>query len=238
MKFKKTLQSLTLFEWCLWAVGIVVVTISFFFGEKNWLNLVASVLGVTSLIFNAKGLPIGQLLIMIFGMLYAVIAIQARYWSEVITYMGMTFPMALFAFISWLRHPHREGEAEVQIAHVTKRTWWVLSALTVVVTVAFYFILWALKTPQLVVSTVSIATSFLAASLLFLRSPYFALGYIGNDLVLIVLWGLKLSISMSYLPTMMCFVVFLFNDGYSFVNWLRMQKRQKREDEQLLASHS
>lgn len=56
------------------------------------------------------------------------------------------------------------------------------------VTAVFYFILAALDTPNLVFSTISVITSFLAAALTMLRSSYYALGYAANDIVLIILW--------------------------------------------------
>ena len=60
--------------------------------------------------------------------------------------------------------------------------------LTAAVTAGFYFILRALGTANLLPSTVSVTTSFLAVYLTFHRSPLYALGYAANDVVLIVLW--------------------------------------------------
>ena len=45
-----------------------------------------------------------------------------------------------------------------------------------------------LNTPNLIFSTISVVTSFFAASLTMLRSSYYALGYASNDIVLIILW--------------------------------------------------
>ena len=102
----------------------------------------------------------------------------------------------------------------------------VVCALTVAVTVAFYFILKALNTPNLLFSTLSVATSFLASALTFLRSPYYALAYGANDVVLIVLWVLATVENVAYFPMIICFTVFLANDLYGFFNWQRIQKRQ------------
>ena len=43
------------------------------FDRENYLTLAASLIGVTSLIFNAKGNPIGQVLMAIFSLLYGFI---------------------------------------------------------------------------------------------------------------------------------------------------------------------
>lgn len=49
------------------------------------------------LIFNAKGNPAGQLLTVIFSLLYGSISFTFAYYGEMITYLGMTMPMASFA---------------------------------------------------------------------------------------------------------------------------------------------
>ena len=101
-----------------------------------------------------------------------------------------------------------------------------MAVLTVAVTVAFYFILGAFDTANLLVSTFSITTSFSASYLMFRRSPYYALLYAANDIVLIVLWTLAAMKDISYVSVIICFVAFLANDIYGFVSWRKMQKRQ------------
>lgn len=100
--------------------------------------------------------------------------------------------------------------------------------LTAAVTVAFYFVLRALHTNNLFPSTVSVATSFLAVYLTFRRSAYYAAGYAANDAVLIVLWTMATIEDVSYLSVTICFVMFLANDIYGFINWKRMQRRQAK----------
>lgn len=98
--------------------------------------------------------------------------------------------------------------------------------LTTVVTVAFYFILKYFHTANMVPSTVSVATSFAAAYLTFRRSPYFALVYGMNDLVLIVLWVLAAMEEVRYISVVVCFIAFLVNDLYGYISWKKMEKWQ------------
>ncbi|MBQ6860761.1 MAG: hypothetical protein IJO08_03855 [Clostridia bacterium] len=125
------------------------------------------------LIFNAKGNPFGQFLMVIFSMLYGIISFNFKYYGEVITYLGMTMPMALFALIS-------------------------------------------------------VTTSFLAVYLTFRRSPYFAVAYASNDLVLILilLWILASFEDIRYLSVVICFVALFFSDMYGFFSWRKIKKRQ------------
>ena len=224
-------KTLTKFEKGLWLTSVTIILLSYtlsyaFSGSGDVLNLIASLIGVTSLIFLAKGYVLGQFLMVAFSVFYGIISIIFTYYGEMITYLFMTTPMAILAAIEWIKHPYKDTQ-EVRVSNVTKKQSAVMWVLAVLVTIVFYFILRVLNTANLFFSTVSITTSFVAAYLTFLRSPYYALGYAANDVVLIVLWILASTKNISYLPMVACFIMFLFNDLYGFYNWRRMQKRQK-----------
>ena len=214
-------------EITLWSVSTAAIVLSFFlFDRGNYMTLAASIIGVTSLIFNAKGNPFGQLLMVIFSILYGIISYAFRYYGEMITYLGMTAPMAVFALISWLRNPFKGNKAEVAVNRLHRHEVWGMLLLSAAVTTLFYFILEYFHTTNIVPSTLSVTTSFIAVYLTFRRSPYFALAYAANDVVLILLWTLAAIENISYISVIICFIVFLVNDLYGFINWRRMEKRQ------------
>ena len=140
----------------------------------------------------------------------------------------MTLPMAVVALVSWFRHPYRET-TEVQIASLRPKHLAVLLPLCAAVSVGLYFLLGALGTQNLLISTLSVTTSFFAASLTFLRTPYFALAYAFNDVVLITMWLLVAVREPAYFSMVICFAVFLVNDLYSFYNWMKMRRRQRAQ---------
>ena len=108
-------------EIALWSVSVLFTILSFcIFDRESYLSLVASLVGVTSLIFNAKGNPIGQALMIVFSLLYGIISYTFAYYGEMITYLGMTMPMALFALISWLKNPYKGNKAEVKVNNISK----------------------------------------------------------------------------------------------------------------------
>lgn len=223
---KNPFKELTKTELILWLSSLALVLASFVFSkEKDVLAFLSSLIGVTALIFIAKGYVFGQILVVVFSVFYGVVSYFSRYYGEMITYLGMSAPIALATTISWFKHPYKQTKT-VEIAKISGKQVLVLCVLTAFVTTAFYFILRALNTANLVVSTISIATSFFAASLTFLRSPYYGLAYAANDLVLIVLWILASLETPSLLPMIFCFIAFLINDVYGFINWKRLQKSQ------------
>ena len=229
MKILSSVRLLNRHERILWIVSVIVVTLSFLLvPERDYLTLAASLIGVTALIFVAKGLVIGQVLTVIFAVFYGIISFYFRYYGEMITYLCMSSPMAILAVISWYRHPYRDS-AEVEVSRVTGRQIVWMWTMAILVTVGFWFILKALGNANLLFSTLSVTTSFIASWLTYLRSPYYALAYAANDIVLIVLWILAAMADVSYLPMIVCFAMFLLNDLYGFVNWRSMRKRQWEE---------
>ncbi len=226
-KIKNCINYFSKGEIALWGFSMAFIVISFLiFDRENYLTLIASVIGGTSLIFNAKGNPFGQILMIIFSVLYGIISLTCAYYGEMITYLGMTAPMALFSLISWLKNPFNGNKAEVTVNKMKAKEVAFMILLTVIVTVVFYFILKSFGTANIIPSTLSVTTSFLAVYMTFRRSAYYAIGYAVNDIVLIIMWIYMTIRDITYLSVVICFVAFLINDLYGFVSWQRMYKRQ------------
>lgn len=219
------MKDLTNKEWVLWFGSLFVVIISnIMSGNTDLLTLIATCVGITSLIFAAKGNAWSPILMIGFSILYGIISWRFCYWGEMITYLGMTMPMAIWSTVTWLKNPAENGK-EVAIQKLTRKHIGGLVFFGIIITVVFYFILCALDTPNLIFSTVSITTSFLAAALTMLRTSYYALLYAANDIVLIVLWGLASVENPVYLPVMVNFLIFFFNDVYGFISWKKREKQ-------------
>lgn len=229
---KQIVKYFTAFELGLWIASVILIITAFcIFDRNHYMNLIASLIGVTSLIFNAKGNPVGQVLMIMFSVSYGIISYSFAYYGEMITYLGMRMPMAAVALVAWLRNPFKGNKAEVEVNTISRREVVWLLVLTAIVTILFYFILRHFHTANLIPSTVSVTTSFVAAYLTFRRSPYFALAYAANDVVLIVLWIMASAEAPEYISVIVCFTAFLFNDLYGFINWQRIKKSQYETDE-------
>lgn len=215
-------------ERVLWITSVLLIVISFFlFDRTNYMILCASIIGVTSLIFNAKGNPFGQFLMVIFSLLYGIISFSFSYYGEMITYLGMTMPMAIFALISWIKNPYNGNKAEVKVNEISKKETILMWIGAFGVTVVFYYILKYFDTANIIPSTLSVTTSFFAVYLTFRRSPYFAVAYAFNDIVLTVLWILASISEIRYISVVVCFSAFLVNDIYGFISWRKMKLRQE-----------
>lgn len=191
-------------EILLWIGSVILILASFLiFGGSSYISLIASLIGVTALIFIAKGNPLGQLLTVIFSLLYGIISFSCSYYGEMLTYLGMTMPMAVFSLISWLKNPYDGNKSEVKVQRLKPKEYIVTAVLAITVT-----------------------TSFMAVFLTFKRSPFYAVWYAANDVVLVVLWALAVKEDISYMSVVVCFVAFFANDIYGFANWKKMARRQ------------
>lgn len=227
---KNFFKSIKPVEWSIWGVSAAAIIVCFFvFGNTQYHYLIGALIGVTALVSVAKGHPAGQALTIVFSVFYGVISYSCRYYGEMITYLAMTAPMAVAALIAWLRNPYNDNKNEVKVNVLSSCEWCFFAALSIVVTIVFYFILRALNTANLIVSDLSVFTSFTASYLTARRSRFYALGYAANDVVLVVMWLLQTVDNLTYLPLAVCFAAFLALDIYGFVNWSRMSRKQKAE---------
>ncbi len=229
---KKFIKYFSVFEWSLYFFSIAVILFCFFFFKNNdYIQLATSLIGVTSIMLVSKGTPIGQITTIIFSIFYGIVSYFVGYYGEMITYLGMTTPIAILALISWIRHPSKENKNEVEINELSVKEYVFCLLLGIVIMIIFYFILKALNTSNLIVSTLSVFTSFIAVYLTMRRSRFYAIGYALNDIVLITLWVMAMKDNFNYLATVITSLIFLVNDIYGFINWSKTLKRQKLTQE-------
>lgn len=227
---KKILGYFTKLEWGLWLGGVAVILVGFFIGaEKNLLSLFSSLFGVTCIIFNAKGNVWGQVVSIGFALLYATLAYFNRYYGEMIIYLALMTPIHLVSIVVWLKNRNTKAEhIEVKINSLSAKEYAVFAVVGAGASVGFYFLLQALDTDNLIVSTISLITSLAAAYLMLRRCEYFAVSFVLNDVILIVLWSLKIcTAGISVLPSVLSFVIFLANDAYSYFSWKNIKRRQR-----------
>lgn len=217
------IKDLTKKEWVLWIFSLLAVVISnILTKDTDILTLIAVCVGITSLIFAAKGNVWSPILMILFSILYGIISWRFCYWGEMITYLGMTMPMSIWSAITWFKNTSENGK-EVAIQKLSKKHFVGLIFFGIITTVVFYFILRAFHTPNIMLSTLSVTTSFVAASLTMLRSSYYALAYALNDIVLIILWTLASIENPVYIPVVVNFIIFFLNDIYGFICWKKRE---------------
>ncbi len=230
-KIRNPFINLNIFEWILWIFSLATIISAFFaVGSTDYAKLATSLLGVTALIFAAKGDAFGMIIMIIFSLTYSFVSFSFGYYGEMIIYLCMQLPCCTASLVSWLRHPSDKGTAEVKIGRFKKKYLAILIPAAICITTAFYFILRAFNTENLIVSTVSVTTSFVALFLMILRVPVYAIAFIFNDIVLIVLWSLACVQDIGCLSLAVTFGIFLINDSYTFICWTKRKRREEKAE--------
>lgn len=225
---KKFLKNWTLFEIIFLVSSIVAIVTCFIFGvDKNWFSLVVSIVGVVSVMSVAKGLVFAPFINIVYNILYAIISISQKYYGEAIIYIGLMIPISIASIVSWLKNKNSSNQSVVEVNKIHGYEYLWLAIGTLIATVIFYFVLRALNTNELIVSTISLITSAVASYLMLRRCSYYAIAFILNDFILIVLWSIVVINSGTlYLPTVISFCVFLVNDIYGFIHWKLEERKQ------------
>lgn len=225
--YQVQLFGLNLYELFVLVGGTIALTFSFFLqsGDKNVLSLICSLFGTVGILFIAKGVILGQYLTLIYAVFYIILSFFSGYYGECILILITTLPGCICAIVTWRKHL-TGAQGKVQIGKLRKWEYFALAGGIAVITFLAYFVLRALNTNQLEISTISFITSLGAAYMLIRRSPYYAVFYLLNDIILIVLWSCAYVAGETVLPSIICFVIFLFNDSYGLYNWLHRSKTE------------
>lgn len=229
---KNFLKSWNLFEKLFLLISLLIIIICFFLGtDKNILSLVTSILGVITVIFGAKGLVWAPVVNLLYNIVYIILSYTQGFYGEVLIYIFMMTPINIAMIISWLKNKSKEDENIVEVNKLNKKEYILLFGFTLVVAFGFYFILKALNTTALFISTISLIDSFIATYLLYRRCSNYALSYIVNDIILIVLWFYAIrNNGIAYLPMVLSFLVFLVNDIYGLISWKKRERKQNEKE--------
>ena len=225
--FKNWSKFEILFLFC----SLIAITLCYAFGvDKNVFSLLVSYIGVISVLTVAKGLVIAPVINIIYNIVYSILSITQQYYGEAIIYIFLMIPISIMSIVSWLKNKSNNNENVVKVNKIHGKEYLYLSVFTIIATIGFYFLLKMLNTNELIISTVSLMTSLLASYLMFRRSSYYAVCFMLNDIILIILWSLVvINNSIAYLPTVITFIVFLINDTYGFIHWKMEEKKQNKK---------
>lgn len=226
---KKLFKDWTPFElFMLFFNPILVVVVGIVF-KNDALTIITSAGGIVGVLLCAKGRVLGQIIGLIIAILYSIVSYFNGFYGETIIYMVYMIPMYVWSVVEWLKHKNKETNS-VQVYSIKWQEWVIVAISSVAVFISFYFLLKALNTNQLIVSTLSMVDNIFAIYLLARRSKYGFVSYIVNDIILIVLWGIPV-IQGNFLLLAMLFnpIMNLISDVYAVFNWSKMQKKQIAE---------
>lgn len=226
---KKIFKDWNLFEICFLSISLLTIFFCFIFSsDKSIITLIASLLGVITVLCGAKGLIIAPFINIIYNLIYIFLSFSQKFYGEVIIYVFFMIPLHVITIISWLKNRSKENKNIVSVNKISLKEYIILIIGTIGVSIIFYNILKLLNTNALLISTISLVDSFLASYLLFRRSSNYAFSYIVNDIILIILWMYTIKTTTAYIPIIVSFMIFLINDIYGLISWKKREKHQNK----------
>lgn len=216
---KKIFKDWTKFEIILLCVSIISVVITGVLCDSALLTIICSITGILCALTQAKGKIISQFIGLALVVLYSILSFQNKFYGEVLIYIFIMLPLFISGIISWIKNLNKETNI-VNENELQKREWIILIIISSVLFVGLYYLLKYFNTSQLFVSTLSMVTSLFATYLVARRSKYGFLFYIGNDIILFILWGLPvIQGNLLLIPMLVNPIINFINDSYGWKSW-------------------
>lgn len=215
-------------ELILYFIGLaLIVTMSVCF-HASWMPTLTGIFGLTCVIFAAKGKVISIFFTWLMIVFYSILSYKNKYYGEVFINVCLMFPMTMISLVTWIKNLGKDYV--VKVNSIKKSEIITVFGVSAVAFVVFYFILRALNTSQLIVSTISIVTSVLATYFQSRRSKYGFLAFLVNDGVLCVLWLFATLEDIKNVAMLTAVALYVISDIYGFISWGILQKRQLKEN--------
>lgn len=220
------LKNWTKFEKIFLFIGTIFAFLLTYVFKGTLIDLGYTLLYFWTALLLAKGKYSCYIIGIISTFFYASVSLSNSYYGEVIIAMCCTLPLMIIGLINWLRH--QDNTNTVIVKEITKKELTLVLLSQIILFFGYYFLLKVFNTSNLIVSTISIVASVIATYLTARRSEYGFIGFIINDIVLIILWTIPLiNGDTSIIPILLCPVLLLINDIYGVYNWKRIKDKQK-----------
>ncbi len=221
-------KQISLFEYLLTIISLIVSIVLSIVFKVGALKAIFTLLGILMLLFVSKGWIIGEAFSLLYMIVYAVISYLSHYYGEMFISIFISVPISIFTFINWIRHPKSRGEQEIKIASLSNFKIVCIITFSILLCFPIYFLLEHFNTPNLIVSTLSVVASLIASLLLLFRSNLYALFFILNDIIVMILWSLLCKNDISNLMMVITFFISLIFDIYGLINWTSIKKKQSK----------
>ncbi|MCL2586642.1 MAG: nicotinamide riboside transporter PnuC [Firmicutes bacterium] len=227
--FKEFSKDWNKFEFTMLVLGFVVPIILGIIFNSSALEIITSVFFITAMLLIAKARIEGFILALIAYTLYIIVSFQKGLFGEVITIGLFSIPITIWTIISWSRKARQKKQiSTVQIEGVRIGELSLLILSQLVMGVGYYFLLRALGTNFLIVSTIALAVNVMGDYLCARRNILGPFAYVLYDVLTITLWMMVfLSGVTSAIVILAMQVVVFINDTYGTINWAKLAKENK-----------
>ena len=219
------LKNWTTFEKLFLLIGTILAIVLTFMFKGTLIDLGYTLLYIWTALLLAKGKYSCYIVGIISTFFYAFVSYSNSYYGEVIIAMCCTLPLMVIGLINWLKH--QDSTNTVIIKEITKKELLLVLLSQAIMFTGYYFLLKVFNTNNLLVSTFSVVASIIATYLTARRSEHGFIGFIINDIILIILWSIPvIKGNTNIIPVLLCPVLLFINDIYGVYNWKKIKTNQ------------
>lgn len=210
--------------------GLVTITTLSIVFKSPWYVLVNAILALMCVFTQAKGKVSTQFIGVIYFCFYIFITYSQKLYGEAILYLTIMLPMYVYGIVHWLKNRNKEENVVIVRSNLSSKEWCLMSVALLILSVGVYVLLKVLGTAELLISTLSFVSMLPAVYLLIRRCKWNQVVFLINDVIVPLLWLAMVLNGESIFITLVVYHFFqLTYDVYGFVNWIKLEKRQKSD---------
>ena len=211
---------------------IAPITLGIIFQSSLLQISASSVTMIASLLF-AKARIEGYVVSLIGMVLFGIVAFNNRLFGEVGVLIFFGLPAQIAGFISWTKALTKSEDnkpAKIQIRRTSLKEISILALICGVLGIGLYFLLAAIDTNLLLLSTISVVFTVFGTILMIRRSHFGTLGFALNDISNILLWLMIVLLGdMTAVVMIVQPIMLLVNNTYGIFEWRKLLKIQERK---------
>ena len=212
------------------SIGLISVIVLSIIAKSSALTILFSVFAILYVGTLAVGLKISIIFGIIQSILYIVQSFLCSNYGEAILNVSIVLPLLLMSLYSWLKDSPKQNKVESNKISISE--WFCLFIVAICLTIALFFVLNTLNTPNLLIACLSAFFTIIGNYLLMRKSIYMFLFFICLNIIAILLWLLPIingqGQSFGNIPIVIVFAVFTLSNLFGFINWKREEKSRKR----------
>lgn len=217
-----------LIDLILLGLGIIsTLTISIIF-QTPWYVVISSLLGIFCVFTQAKGKVATQFIGVVYFIFYVFISYSQQLYGEAIIYSIIVIPMYVYGIVHWLKNRNKQDNVVIVRSNLSIKEWGCMIVSVFALSFGVYFLLKALNTASLVMSTLTFVSMLPAVYLLARRCKWNQAAFLINDIFLPILWLITiLNGNYALIPMCIGHIFQIIYDIYGLVIWSKLEKKQK-----------
>lgn len=216
-----------------WLLLFLAIQIIIFALEPDsWIATIAAITGILCVVFVGKGKISNYFFGLISVSLYAYISYTFQLYGEMMLNLLVYVPVQFIGFYFWRKNMtnkntvNNAGASEVIAKALNAKQWLILTAITLIGTLAYIELLKYLGSALAVLDGATVVISIVAQILMVLRyREQWALWIIVNIMTISLWAAMYLQNGETSTPLLVMYIMYLCNSIYGYYNWIQLEKR-------------